>query len=859
MKRIYLLFFSLIQVFSSVAQIEQHGYTRTVQHLKQSAKYIDDVEIEVANSPLKSISKNGGRYSILATSINGVNGYTLKSVKKKGYRLVDDNILHKFQRVGTSDVDILIISEEEERMLYKSIYKTLKDSLEKDYKNELNRCKGKIATLDSVRVQYETKIKSLSKIVPMLVCMDYKDASDMEKEFAIALENGNVQQIIELSEKMPDADMLKKGYKNYKDEYLAICDLQFHAKMLTGDFDEAAEFLLAKICADSTNVDYWLDAGDFYVKYLEDDKKAQQIYQKALAFSKLHGDSSYLVAKCYLSIFKAYSFSGKPLEYNNALSMINDAIDIVSRSKKSDMMADALIRRSIINMAIGDRDGASSSFELAMIFLSFVPEAYSLRAELYQCMAKNMYEQKKYREALNFSLQSLLYIDSMPITNNELLYNAYNSIGSCYSNLNLKYSYFDSSIYYMKKQLDLCLDVYGEHHTKSAHAYFQLASSMSNHSVYSRVYKKEARTYFDKALNIYRKIEGGSSDKIAMIWHNMAGLYRNTEEYDSAATCLLKEINVKKEMYGDTNIMIAKLYEDLGDVVSLTDKQKSFEYYKKALDIKKILYDDDKQGLIESYVFMGEKYRFKGVLAALKDSALSVCYYRQAICFYDTALNKYKERPFKKDSVYAELLMSRGKIYNMIKHREQAINDLEKALKTKRKLAKSCGYKIKYSEFEMLGIIYEELGKLNKSESLYKEGLHNVLNDSIGLIKLDIIEGSSSITGYDSNYNGIIKMYNHLGDIYMKQKRYQKAHESYSTAYKLCIEHSKLKSTLFKCTVNLANCFFYKENYEFAILFYQEALEVVKDIKIHIDPSLKDIEYVKKQIAHCHQKSNGAE
>jgi len=95
-----------------------------------------------------------------------------------------------------------------------------------------------------------------------------------------------------------------------------------------------------------------------------------------------------------------------------------------------------------------------------------------------------------------------------------------------------------------------------------------------------------ALEYYEKALNIGKKIYGEEHPNIATNYNNIGLAYYNKGDYDRALEYYKKALNIYKKIYGEEHPYIATDYNNIGAAYnSKGDYDRALEYYEKALDI----------------------------------------------------------------------------------------------------------------------------------------------------------------------------------------------------------------------------------------------------------------------------------
>ena len=129
MNRLSVLFLFLLLATVAFAQ-KQTGYVRTVQKANKPAQFLKGVEIQTKENNNGAKSVDGGYYEIPVNVVNGKKGYTITSVKKSGYNLVDEKDLYRFQQYSIQPRDIVLISKADEEAQAKRLSEKIRKNIE---------------------------------------------------------------------------------------------------------------------------------------------------------------------------------------------------------------------------------------------------------------------------------------------------------------------------------------------------------------------------------------------------------------------------------------------------------------------------------------------------------------------------------------------------------------------------------------------------------------------------------------------------------------------------------------------------------------------------------------------------------
>lgn len=225
-----------------------------------------------------------------------------------------------------------------------------------------------------------------------------------------------------------------------------------------------------------------------------------------------------------------------------------------------------------------------------------------------------------------------------------------------------------SSLYYYNKTLTI-LDNYGE----IGRDY--LATVYNNMGlIYIKIYNYDkAEHYYNKSIAI--KAPEKVSESYCLYCNNIAGVYRDQEQYSKAKKKYLEALHIRTQISGKNHPMIPILYNNLGYIYCKENKlEKAKEYYEKALKLQIKLPDADKS--IEAQIYNNKA----GVFECEHN-------YRKAIEMYKYALEIEKKTHHDTHISLAITYDNIARIYNYLglffnakDYYEKAIEIYEKVL-----------------------------------------------------------------------------------------------------------------------------------------------------------------------------------
>lgn len=178
----------------------------------------------------------------------------------------------------------------------------------------------------------------------------------------------------------------------------------------------------------------------------------------------------------------------------------------------------------------------------------------------------------------------------------------------CLSNLGLVYWNTGNkglALEYQQKALALRKSLYSEQHPEVAASYNNLGL------IYSQEKPEQAYTYYEKALEIYKK--GNRPLKVANLYNNMAIIKQGERNFLEALDLFDEVLKIRKKIYSDQHPNVAFVYTNIAQVYTTQDKlPKALEYQQKALEIYKKNFGEKHPELANVYNLMGAIYAKQG-------------------------------------------------------------------------------------------------------------------------------------------------------------------------------------------------------------------------------------------------------
>ncbi len=197
----------------------------------------------------------------------------------------------------------------------------------------------------------------------------------------------------------------------------------------------------------------------------------------------------------------------------------------------------------------------------------------------------------------------------------------YNNLGNVYY---AQGKYVQAEEYY-QKVLDIFRRVLGEDHQDMAISYNNLGIVYGNQGKYA-----QAENCHQKALDIRLKALGEDHPDTASSYNNLGAVYRQQGKYAQAENCHQKALDIRLKALGEDHPDTASSYNNLGNVYAEQGKYvQAEECYRKALATRLKVLGEDHPDTAGSYNNLGAVYDVQG-----KYDQAEECYWK--------ALNIYR-------------------------------------------------------------------------------------------------------------------------------------------------------------------------------------------------------------------------
>lgn len=285
-----------------------------------------------------------------------------------------------------------------------------------------------------------------------------------------------------------------------------------------------------------------------------------------------------------------------------------------------------------------------------------------------------------------------------------------------------------------------------------------------------------------------------NSKILAQTYNHVAYFYKS--EDDLKALNYYKKALKIDEKLANNSLNLAKTYNNIAQhYYDIKKYKKSKKYYKKALDIKKVILEESNLSLSITYNNLGFLY-------------INLKKYKKALKYFKKALIIRKQKLKKNHYDLATTYFGIANTYNSLQKYKKAIKLYKKAYKIRKKV-----YGMEHSHTIM---VYNELEKICKEKEYYIE-----------LLKLYKNELNSKIKELDKKDYNIALLYNKIGLVYHDMKEYDKALEYYFKDLAISKETLGVDNLdIAIIYINIATVYEDKRDYKKALDYYFKALDI---------------------------------
>ncbi|CAF3265936.1 unnamed protein product [Rotaria sp. Silwood2] len=327
--------------------------------------------------------------------------------------------------------------------------------------------------------------------------------------------------------------------------------------------------------------------------------------------------------------------------------------------------------------------------------------------------------------------------------------------------------------------------------SEKGHIYFWLGWSKDQQGQH-----KEALSFYEKALEISRKILPDDHPTLAHIYSNIGIAYNNMGDYSKTFEFYDKARQIYEKSPPPNHLDLAICYAKIGSMYDYRgDYSKALEFYEKAHQIKEKVLSPYHSDLAISYSNVGQAYNNMGD-------------YSKALEFYEKALKIEEKALCTNDPSLAASYNNIGQVYKNMGDYSKALEYYEKAHQIKEKALPSNHPDLALS-YNNIGAVYKYTGDYSRGLEFYEKALNigekslpvshpdlAISYNNIGLVYKNMSNYSKALKFYEkalkikekalpSNHPSLAISYNNIGQVYNNMGDYSKAFELYDKAHKI--------------------------------------------------------------------------
>lgn len=565
--------------------------------------------------------------------------YTLKSVTKQGYSLIDVEACRSYN-YSKNPLTIVMESPEQQQQdkltAERKIRRQLQDRLrEKEDAIEALLEQNRITEeqyrkqLQELYSEQQNNEKLIADMAKQYSELDYDQLDEFQRQVSYCIENGQLAKADSLLRSQGDMnkqveeslkagaalqqqrDQLKKAEAVHAakvEEMARRCYSFYEMFLLQHQNDSAAHYLELRASLDTTNVEWQLDAGEFWLNYFGNINKAWGFIHTASRHvrTQTHIKPS-LVSQCYNDIGYLYMIQN---DKQKALEYYKYALDNQLKHFGEDDVAIGLYYNNIalVYNYMNDTPNSKLYFKKAIDNWEKNSQEGSV-AVGYSNLGQLYIKEKDYDTGLKYLLQSISFFEKNDDeTSKYYRINNYTNIAQAYFDLHE----YDVSKDYVQKALKTAHEIFGESHTYIAKLLYMQGNLWGVDNQFDMALKE-----YEAAYKMYKDIEGEQSTNALVAEKKIADVYFSTGDFEAAAKkgmmvleALLKTLGENNKITADVYLFLANCYRDMSDFSNaMANAEKALDIYNKTIGpdheetmtakqtIEEIQKDKEKSGL----------------------------------------------------------------------------------------------------------------------------------------------------------------------------------------------------------------------------------------------------------------------
>lgn len=791
-----------ILILSALAAGARTVQTGVVREYKGKAKKTALAGVELQVYPAQSTaSDRNGNFRLEFLTLKPGERINVRRIEKEGYEIFNKDALEQWNLNPTASFMIVMCRSNMFKQLKDTYYKNSGERYARQYRkaqDELKRLKDQnkiqqkeyIERLEQLEQEYGRQLENLDNYVDRFARIDLSEILPVEQEIIELVQVGKIDEAIAKYEELNAKEKLLDGISKRKEVGEAISTLTEVDRNLAADNDTLYAVVERQIqtlqlggadnnvkirqlyCdiadADTTNIGWLIDTGNFLYVYAADHQAALGYFHKALAsaeaqhgprseetskvmnnlgvvynnlgeFSKaldylqraldirlaVLGEENNLTATTYQNLGNTYLDSGDP---NKALEYFQKALDINQKVLDPDDPALAVSYNDLGNVfySLGDYGKALEYLEKALEIQTKIYSGGHLHtAATLNNIGMLLSDKGDYQTALDNYFKALAIQEKIVGPGHPDIAISYNNIGSVYYYT----GDFSKALEYFRKALDIRVAAFGEKHPSVGESYSNTGVTLTQLGNYDA-----ARENLEKSLEIYKDVFGNDNEAISVTYINLADLSSNLGDFQKALEYQQKALEINQRLFGPDHPQVALSYNNIGTAYGdLGEPQKALEYLQKALDIRIKLLGNNHPYVASGYNNIGTIYNDLGNY----DKALE--YYHKAIDSYSH--NEENPECAQTYNNIGVALAKQGKDAEALDYKQKALEIREQVLGINHPGSRASYFSIALS-----------LIKLAAADPAYQAQLDEFMTDKVWTMAVAAADGAAASKGLTGEY-----------------------------------------------------------------------------------------------------------
>lgn len=791
-----------ILILSALAAGARTVQTGVVREYKGKAKKTALAGVELQVYPAQSTaSDRNGNFRLEFLTLKPGERINVRRIEKEGYEIFNKDALEQWNLNPTASFMIVMCRSNMFKQLKDTYYKNSGERYARQYRkaqDELKRLKDQnkiqqkeyIERLEQLEQEYGRQLENLDNYVDRFARIDLSEILPVEQEIIELVQVGKIDEAIAKYEELNAKEKLLDGISKRKEVGEAISTLTEVDRNLAADNDTLYAVVERQIqtlqlggadnnvkirqlyCdiadADTTNIGWLIDTGNFLYEYAADHQAALGYFHKALASAEAqHGPRSEETSKVMNNLGVVYNNLG---EFSKALDYLQRALDIRLAVLGEENNLTATTYQNLgnayldagdtakameyfhkaldINLKVLDPDDpalAVSYNDLGNVFyslgdygkaLEYLEKALEIQTKIYSGghlhtaatlnnIGMLLSDKGDYQTALDNYFKALAIQEKIVGPGHPDIAISYNNIGSVYYYT----GYFSKALEYFRKALDIRVAAFGEKHPSVGESYSNTGVTLTQLGNYDA-----ARENLEKSLEIYKDVFGNDNEAISVTYINLADLSSNLGDFQKALEYQQKALEINQRLFGPDHPQVALSYNNIGTAYGdLGEPQKALEYLQKALDIRIKLLGNNHPYVASGYNNIGTIYNDLGNY----DKALE--YYHKAIDSYSH--NEENPECAQTYNNIGVALAKQGKDAEALDYKQKALEIREQVLGINHPGSRASYFSIALS-----------LIKLAAADPAYQAQLDEFMTDKVWTMAVAAADGAAASKGLTGEY-----------------------------------------------------------------------------------------------------------